>query len=187
MTDSRSRDSAFVALGSNVGDRLGHLRRAVGALAGPLTLVRVSSVYETPPAEGAEPPDYLNAVVRGETALGPRALLERLLEIEAEAGRRRRGGGAPRTLDLDLVYHGEEVVDEAGLRIPHPRRLERSFVLRPLAEIAPEWRDPETGRSVGYEWRRRRGRLESAERVAPPGIIAPSDRGAAAGEAREGR
>lgn len=187
MTGSAPRDAVFVAVGSNVGERLGHLRGGIAALSGPVELGRISSVYETPPAEGAEPPDYLNAVVRGTTGLGPRELLELLLGIEEEAGRDRRHPGAPRTLDLDLVYHGSRVVDEPGLRLPHPRRLERSFVLGPLAEIAPAWRDPETGRSLGYEWRRRRPGPGPLERVAPPSIIAPSEAGATAGEAREGR
>ena len=111
--------------------------------------LRVSDVRETD-AFGVESPQpaYLNAVVIGKTALAPHALLEFLLGVEDGRGRTRPFPLAPRTLDLDLILFGGLVVDQPGLRIPHPRFRERRFVLEPLAELAPEWIDPVTGTSV---------------------------------------
>jgi 2-amino-4-hydroxy-6-hydroxymethyldihydropteridine diphosphokinase len=90
----------------------------------------------------------LNAAVVGSAALGPHELLEQLLAIEHDFGRTRPYGGAPRTLDLDLILYDDAVIDEPGLLVPHPRFRERRFVLEPLAEIAPDWRDPVTGKTV---------------------------------------
>ena len=138
-----------VALGSNLGERRGHLEYAIAALRRDLTSLTASSFIETEPA-GVEPgqPLYLNAAVVGMTQLSPRELLDRLLGIERERGRERPYAMAPRTLDLDLILYDGEVVDEPGLSIPHPRFREREFVLAPLAEIAPEMVDPVTGRTV---------------------------------------
>ena len=94
-------------------------------------------------------PLFLNAAAVGETALPARALLDALLAIERERGRERPYPNAPRTLDLDLILFGETVIDEPGLIVPHPRFRERRFVLEPLAEIAPDLRDPVTGKTVG--------------------------------------
>ena len=138
-----------VALGSNLGERRGHLEYAIAALRRDLTSLTASSFIETEPA-GVEPgqPLYLNAAIVGMTQLSPRELLDRLLEIERERGRDRPYAKAPRTLDLDLILYGRKVVDEPGLSIPHSRFREREFVLAPLAEIAPEMVDPVTGRTV---------------------------------------
>jgi 2-amino-4-hydroxy-6-hydroxymethyldihydropteridine diphosphokinase len=111
----------------------------------------LSDVVETEP-EGkglAHQPLYLNAVVVGDTALTARALLEALMDIEQAFGRERPYAGAPRTLDLDLIMLGDEMVEEPGLQVPHPRFRERFFVLGPLAQIAPDVRDPVTGLRVG--------------------------------------
>lgn len=137
-----------VALGSNLGDREKHLRSAIEALAADLRFLRVSSLHETAPVGVAPQPDFLNAVAVGETALSPRQLLDRLLAIERGHGRERPYPGAARTLDLDLILYGDRVVDEPGLIVPHPRFRERRFVLEPLAELAADWRDPVTGRTV---------------------------------------
>ncbi|HUE89030.1 MAG TPA: 2-amino-4-hydroxy-6-hydroxymethyldihydropteridine diphosphokinase [Vicinamibacterales bacterium] len=142
-------NSAAIALGSNLGDRASHLASAVQHLHSVLTGLRVSSWHETAPVGVPLQPDFLNGAVVGETTLGPRALLERLLAIEQAHGRERPHEGAPRTLDVDLILYGGEVIDEPGLRVPHPRFRERRFVLEPLSEIASGWIDPVTGRSVG--------------------------------------
>ena len=114
-----------------------------------LTDVRVSSWRETAPVAVQPQPSFLNGVVTGLASQpSPRVLLTTLLDIERERGRERPNIGAPRTLDLDLVLFGDAVVDEPGLRVPHPRFRERLFVLEPLAEVAGDWVDPETGRSV---------------------------------------
>lgn len=138
-----------IALGSNVGDREGHLRGAVGALARLFSPLLVSSFYETAPVDvpGAQPM-FLNAAATGESELSARAILEALLDTEQQFGRERPYVGAPRTIDLDLILYGDSVINEPGLTVPHPRFRERRFVLEPLAEIAPDWVDPLTGRTI---------------------------------------
>jgi 2-amino-4-hydroxy-6-hydroxymethyldihydropteridine diphosphokinase len=139
-----------VSLGSNVGDRGAHLDFAVARLAGFLDDLRISTYLETAPVDvSGEQPDFLNAAVTGMTALPPRELLAALLAVEGERGRDRPFRHAPRTLDLDLVLFGDRIIDEPGLIVPHPRFRERVFVLQPLAEIAPDFVDPSTGRTVG--------------------------------------
>lgn len=139
-----------IALGSNLGDRRAHLDWAIGQLATYLSQLRVSSFHETAPVdvEGPQPP-YLNAAVVGRTALAPRALLDLLLNLERTRGRTRPARRAPRTLDLDLILYGDRVIDEPGLTVPHPEFHRRAFVLDPLAEVAADWRDPRTGKTVG--------------------------------------
>jgi 2-amino-4-hydroxy-6-hydroxymethyldihydropteridine diphosphokinase len=125
-----------IALGSNLGDRHAHLAFAVSRLRHILTDVRVSSIHETAPEGVDEPqPDYLNAVVVGSTTLGPHALLQALLAIERERGRRRDSFRASRTLDLDLILYGDDGIDTPDLTVPHPRYKERQFVTKPLSEV----------------------------------------------------
>ena len=131
---------AFVGLGANLGDREGALRAAVGALADEAgtEVVAVSTLRETAPVGVGEQPPYLNGVVALETTLAPRELLDRLLTVEQRFGRVRvPGEHGPRTLDLDLLLYGDELIEEPGLTVPHPRLHERRFVLEPLAELAP--------------------------------------------------
>ena len=137
-----------IALGSNLGDRHAHLAFAVDRLRALLTDLRVSSWHETDPVGVARQPRYLNGAVTGRTEQSAEELLKELNRIELDRGRERPYPGAPRTLDLDLLLYGEMVVDRAGMRVPHPRYRERLFVLEPLAEIAPGWRDPETRLTV---------------------------------------
>jgi 2-amino-4-hydroxy-6-hydroxymethyldihydropteridine diphosphokinase len=130
---------AFVALGSNLGDRLANLQEAVdrlGKVAG-IRVVRTSRVYETDPV-GPPQPDYLNAVVMVETLLSARELLEACLGVEQAMGRERSERWAPRTIDLDVLSYGQEEIDEPGLVVPHPRMHERGFVLVPLLELDPD-------------------------------------------------
>jgi 2-amino-4-hydroxy-6-hydroxymethyldihydropteridine diphosphokinase len=134
---------AYVALGSNLGDRERTLRAAVAAVGRlPGTAVTAaSSIYATAPVGVDAPqPDYYNAVIAIDTALSPRELLQALQAIERDAGRSREPGvrNAARTLDLDVLLYGERTIDEDGLRVPHPRLPERAFALAPLAEIAPD-------------------------------------------------
>jgi 2-amino-4-hydroxy-6-hydroxymethyldihydropteridine diphosphokinase len=138
-----------IALGSNLGDRRAHLECAIDALRLDLSDVAVSSFIETEPVGvGPEHGVYLNAAIVGHTRLSARDLLDRLLEIEEERGRLRPYPMAPRTLDLDLILYGGEMINESDLRVPHPDFREREFVLRPLAEVAPEMVDPVTGKTV---------------------------------------
>ncbi|MGH8875196.1 MAG: 2-amino-4-hydroxy-6-hydroxymethyldihydropteridine diphosphokinase [Acidimicrobiia bacterium] len=129
---------AAVALGSNLGDRLGVLRTAVASLADCGELVAVSSIYETAPVGGPDQGPYLNAVVALETEHSPRELLEHLQAIEEAAGRTREVRFGARTLDLDLIVYGDQRVELPDLVVPHPRASERRFVLEPLAEVWPE-------------------------------------------------
>jgi 2-amino-4-hydroxy-6-hydroxymethyldihydropteridine diphosphokinase len=143
---------AFVALGSNLGDRAARL---AGALAGlratpGVRLLACSSLYETEPVGPPGQGPYLNAAAELETSLAPGALLARLLELEREAGRTRSGrANEARSLDLDLLLYGARCLDEPGLVLPHPRLHERAFVLAPLAELAPAARHPRLARSIG--------------------------------------
>jgi len=134
---------AYVGMGSNLGDRDGRLRAAIAAMnrLPGTTVVAASSVYVSAPVGTGEPqPDYYNAVAGLDTPLAPRALLEALQGIEHDAGRTRTAGirNAARTLDLDILLIDDLVIDEDGLRVPHPRLQDRAFVLLPLAEIAPD-------------------------------------------------
>lgn len=137
-----------IALGSNLGDREAHLQFAIARLRNHLTDFRVSRFHETEPVGVAAQPRFLNAAAIGNTTLSPGELLDLLLAIEAERGRERPHAGAPRTLDLDLILFADAVIEEPGLRVPHPRFRERAFVLAPLSEIAADWRDPVSGLTV---------------------------------------
>ena len=141
----------MVALGSNLGDRRAALAFAATRLSAILDSVALSETIETEPeGEGlGDQPLYLNAVIVGDTGLDARALLDELLAIEEAFGRERPYDRAPRTLDLDLVLLGDQVIEEPGLQVPHPRFRERFFVLGPLAQVAPDLRDPVTGLRVG--------------------------------------
>lgn len=138
-----------ISLGSNLGDRRAHLDYAIDALRLDLTDLSVSPYIETRPVGvGPEHGPFLNAAVVGHTALPARLFLERLLEIEEERGRARPYPMAPRTLDLDLVLYGEEIINQDGLSVPHPRFRERAFVLGPLAALAPDMIDPVTKETI---------------------------------------
>jgi len=134
-----SERRAFLSLGSNLGDRLAHLQGAVDGLAATpgITVVAVSHVYETEPI-GPDQPDYLNAVVAVDTALSAREVLEAGQRLERDAHRVRRERWGPRSLDVDVLLVGDEVVDELDLEVPHPRVQERAFVRIPLADVAPD-------------------------------------------------
>lgn len=142
-------DRVAVALGSNLGNRAGHLDYAVGRLHEIIGGLKVSRYFETAPVGIVGPqPLYLNAAAVGTTALSAKALLDALLAIEQERGRTRPHANAPRTLDLDLILYGALVAAEPGLIVPHPRFRERRFVLEPLADVAPDLIDPVTNESV---------------------------------------
>lgn len=141
--------TAWVALGSNLGDREGHLAWAVQSLRGLLGNLRCSSIIETAPVGVPDvQPNYLNAVVAGETTLSPHALLQELQRLERERGRDRRTYRGARTIDLDLLFYGDRQIDGPGLVVPHPRLRERRFVLEPMAELDPSWVDPVTRKTV---------------------------------------
>jgi 2-amino-4-hydroxy-6-hydroxymethyldihydropteridine diphosphokinase len=132
---------AYVGLGSNLGDRLGNLRRAVsllGASGSQVQVLRTSPVYETEPVGGPPQPPFLNAVAEVAVSGDARSLLEACLDVESAMGRVRHERWGPRVIDLDVLLFGEERIDEADLVVPHPRMRERAFVMVPLADLAPE-------------------------------------------------
>ena len=132
---------AYVGVGANLGDRERTIRDALAALdaRADVAVVAVSALRETDPVGYLDQPRFLNGAAALETELAPRALLDALLEVERELGRVRGGGPryGPRPIDLDLLLHGDLVVDEPGLVVPHPRLHERLFALEPLAELDP--------------------------------------------------
>jgi 2-amino-4-hydroxy-6-hydroxymethyldihydropteridine diphosphokinase len=138
---------AYVGLGSNLGDREATLHEAIARLSEEdgIVLLAVSSVRETDPVGKVDQPRFMNAAVALETTLTPQELLERLLTVERALGRdrSREERWGPRTIDLDLLLHGEETVDEPGLTVPHPRLVERAFVVEPLLELDPDLRLPD--------------------------------------------
>jgi 2-amino-4-hydroxy-6-hydroxymethyldihydropteridine diphosphokinase len=141
-------NNVAIALGSNVGDRQAHLEFAVAALRDVVGQLLVSPWYDTVPVGVGAQANFLNGAIAGETALPARALLDTLLRVERERGRARPFAGAPRTLDLDLILYGSAIIDEPGMQVPHPRFRDRLFVLDPLADIAPDWIDPVSGRTI---------------------------------------
>jgi len=138
-----------VALGSNLGDRAAHIEWALAQLRVLLSGLRSSPLIETEPVDVPdEQPPYLNAVAVGETTLDPEALMAALAALERQQGRERPSYRAARTLDLDLILYGDRIIRTGTLEVPHPRFRERAFVLGPLAELEPRWKDPVSGLTV---------------------------------------
>ena len=158
--------TAFIGLGSNLGEPEARLRQALAALAAlPQTqLVAASSLYRSAPVGFADQPDFINAVARLATGLAPQALLAALLGIEQRFGRERSFRNAPRTLDLDLLLYDAQSIAEPGLAVPHPRMHQRAFVLAPLLEIAPDCIIPGVGPAA--DWLARCGD-QDIHRIAP--------------------
>lgn len=129
---------AYLSLGSNVGDRAGCLREAIGELAGLGHVSAVSSFYETEPVEFTDQAWFLNCAVALETTRPPEQLMTTLLSIERAMGRQREQDKGPRNIDIDILLYGDVVIDSLMLTIPHPAMAQRRFVLEPMAEIAPE-------------------------------------------------
>ena len=132
----------YLSLGSNVGDREGHLRDANARLQAHGRIVSVSSFYETEPVEFTNQAWFLNCVVALETEEAPEQLMAAILGIEQSMGRKRIQRKGPRTIDIDILLAGETILDSPALTIPHPAMHQRRFVLQPLAEIAPDLRHP---------------------------------------------
>lgn len=139
----------YLSLGSNVGEREAMLQAAIDALDSPeLRVRRVSPVYETEPMEVHNQPWFLNLVLEAETRLFPLQLLFRTSKIERQLGRKRLRPKGPRTIDIDILFYGRAVIETDDLVVPHPRFAERRFVLAPMADLAPEWRDPLSHKSM---------------------------------------
>ena len=139
----------FIGIGSNLGNRSDYISKAIDCLRGIPNIIidKVSSIIETKPQDAIGQRDYLNAAIKLRTDLTALDLLKELNRIEENLGRARSSKNAPRTIDLDILLYGEEVINEPNLKVPHPRMLERKFVIEPLLEI---W---EKGNSSLFKWR----------------------------------
>jgi 2-amino-4-hydroxy-6-hydroxymethyldihydropteridine diphosphokinase len=144
------RHHAYIGFGSNLGNRLNNCRNAIGALAAlpPCTLLKTSSFYETSPVGLVEQPAFINGVVLLETAEDAHWLLRQMVEIEKTFGRIRTLKWGPRSIDLDLLFFDDQIINTPELSVPHPLLHERRFVLEPLNEVAPNFRHPCLGKSV---------------------------------------
>ena len=158
--------TAFVALGSNLGDPELNVRGGIAALAAlpQARLAAASSLYRSAAVDAAGQPDFVNAVAQLSTALAPQALLAALLAIEHKFGRERPFRNAPRTLDLDLLLYDAQSIAEPGLAVPHARMHQRAFVLAPLLEIAPDCSIPGLGPAAEWLARCRDQRIERLDR-----------------------
>lgn len=169
--------SAFISIGSNLGDRLASCREAVRRLGlkPTLRIKKISSLYETDPVDYLEQDRFYNAVIAIETSLSPGALLEECQEIERRLGKKTVIPKGPRTIDLDLLFYHDRIIIEPGLQIPHPAIPDRAFVLVPLTEIAPDFIHPALHTSVAETLRRlnvetsRRDVSTKIERIAARG------------------
>ena len=138
---------AYIGLGSNLENPLQQIKTAIDDLQSlaDINIVSVSSLYQSPPMGPADQPDYINAVLALETSLNPHQLLDALQSVEQLHGRVRKRHWGERTLDLDILLYGDQILDDERLKIPHPGMHERAFVLYPLAEIAPDIEIPGIG------------------------------------------
>jgi 2-amino-4-hydroxy-6-hydroxymethyldihydropteridine diphosphokinase len=138
----------YLALGTNIGDRLINLLKAAERLERAAHVKRSSAVYETPPWGYLDQPDFLNQVLEAETDLSPQDLIVEIKRIEADMGRRKIILNGPRLIDIDILFYEDEVVEQPNLIVPHPRLHERAFVLVPLADLAPDLVHPLRGETV---------------------------------------
>ena len=138
----------YLALGTNLGDRLANLKQAIAALTPQLEVKARSQVYETPPWGFEDQPKFLNQVIKANTYLDPEPLLKHLKRLEVALGRKESFPNGPRLIDLDILFYDDLVMDKPSIVIPHPRLQERGFVLLPLMEIAPNLVHPVNKKSV---------------------------------------
>ena len=138
----------YLGLGSNLGDRQDNLDRALDLLSQRLRVDNVSPMYETEPVGNTDQPNFLNMVCQAYTSLAPTGLLALAKGIERKLGRMSAKSNAPRPIDIDILFYGDQVIETPELTIPHPRLTKRAFVLVPLAQIAPGFRHPVSGKTV---------------------------------------
>ncbi len=140
--------SVALALGANQGDRIAALCAALVGLRSCVTVTALSPVYETPAAYVEDQPPFLNAALVGTTSLPPDELLRRMKQVECDVGRRPTFRYGPRVVDIDILFYGNLILNDPALTLPHPMMGEREFVLRPLADIVPDWRHPLLGKTT---------------------------------------
>jgi 2-amino-4-hydroxy-6-hydroxymethyldihydropteridine diphosphokinase len=139
---------AYLGIGTNIGERSANMERALREISRVARITDVSRTYESAPVGHADQPAFHNAAVRVSTSLTALELLRRLKDAEARMGRTPTFTNGPRLIDIDILFFDDAVIDEGVLQIPHPRALQRAFVLRPLLEIAPDLVDPRSGRAI---------------------------------------
>jgi 2-amino-4-hydroxy-6-hydroxymethyldihydropteridine diphosphokinase len=141
--------NVFLLLGSNLGDRQLFLKKAIDLIENDIAdISKASSIYETQSWGKTDAPDYLNQVILLETSLSAQAILQKILNIEHLLGRQREEKWGSRTIDIDILFYGDSVINEPGLHIPHPELHNRRFTLEPLAEIAPDFKHPVLNKSI---------------------------------------
>jgi 2-amino-4-hydroxy-6-hydroxymethyldihydropteridine diphosphokinase len=145
---SRQRGTIYIGLGTNLGDRVGNLHAAIAAMPPAVIVLRQSKIYETTPWGFHDQPDFLNQVIKARTNLAPLDLLHYLKDIEKRLGRKETFRYGPRLIDLDILFYDDLILELPELSIPHPHMAERAFVLAPLAEIIPNFRDPLSGKRL---------------------------------------
>ena len=145
---SEQATEVFVALGTNMGERAENLEIGIERLGEVMTVTGRSRLYQSAPMYVTDQPAFLNMAIRGTTKLSPEEFLDALKRLEHEIGRRPTFRNGPRVIDLDILYYGDTLMDTDRLNIPHPRIGERGFVLEPLRDMAPDWRDVRTGKTI---------------------------------------
>ena len=141
-------NKVFIGIGSNLGDRISYCKKAIDEISGFAKITQASSLYETDPIGKEDQPNFINCIVEISTDLSPQNLLKDLNSVEEKLGRVRHEKWGPRTIDLDIIFYNELVINDENLEIPHPRAHQRRFVLEPLSEIAPEFIHPKLNLSV---------------------------------------
>ncbi len=165
--------SIYLSLGSNLGDQKTNLKSALGKLPEKeILLLDESSIYETEPVEVPEQPEFLNLVCQVQTELEPEALFRACQEIESELGRIRQEIKGARNIDIDILFYGQQILQRPSLKIPHPAWCKRNFVLIPMAEIAPDFRDPVTAKTVAQL---RRESPDGARVTAQKSVLSPQE------------
>ena len=139
---------AYIGLGTNLGDRLANINRAVALLARNIKIIKASALYETEPEDHKNQPDFFNCVILADVEADAPALMAILKDMEKQVGRADSFPGGPRLIDADLLFYGEEVINQPGLVVPHPRLHQRLFVLAPLAEIAADFVHPALHKTI---------------------------------------
>ena len=145
---SNEKVDVFVALGTNMGDRADNLETGIERLGEVMEVTGRSRLYQSAPMYVTDQPAFLNMAVKGTTTLTPEAFLDALKRLEHEIGRRPTFRNGPRVIDLDILYYGDLLMDTERLNIPHPRIAERGFVLEPLRDLAPDWLDVRTHKTI---------------------------------------